>query len=121
MFFIYSLILIIISIIGYTLLATTKYVRIVFLLIAIRLIYWLFLMAELSWEINNSKTNNVFIDDLSFYSKYPWRHRILFDVIPVILTLIPIVLYVMSKEKYDVSMSANEKIRRNNVLRRQAI
>jgi lipopolysaccharide assembly outer membrane protein LptD (OstA) len=81
--------------------------------------YWVLLGIELAWETSNavlsgkSKSQST----TSLYKLYPWRHTILFDVIPIIQTLIPFVIYFMASDKNAINGPINVRIRQNNTPR----
>jgi lipopolysaccharide assembly outer membrane protein LptD (OstA) len=93
----------IITVIGYTLLSTTKYYYIAFILLFSRLAYWILLAVEYAWEVTNAGvggSGNISSPSTTsgfLYKKYPWRHTILFDVIPIIQTIVPFVIYMYAK------------------------
>ena len=104
------------SIFGYVLLAKTTYWWAIILFILFRIIYWICLGIEYLWERTNAPswaveetkvtkadgtiaTSTSLKKDVSLYQLYPARHVILFDVIPILQTAAPFLLYYFVREK----------------------
>jgi len=121
----FTIILMIFTVIGYVLLGRTKYLYIVFILMFSRFMYWILLAAEWIWESSTAESNGVNTSSSSnsfgwghsiLYEVYPWRHTILFDVIPIIMTLIPYIIYFLAKDKNAINNPINVRVRKNNTV-----
>ena len=110
------------SIFGYVLLAKTSYWWAILLFVLFRIIYWISLGIEYLWELSNAPswaveeknetkadgtpvTSRSLKSDVSLYKVYPARHVILFDIIPILQTAAPFLLYYFVRDKNTNSMN----------------